>query len=384
MFSQEIINKFKGIETPFYYYDIDLLKNTLETVKQSSEKYNFKVHYALKANSNNKILDLIRSYGLGADCVSGNEVLKALENGFAPEHIAFAGVGKTDKEIKIGLNAGIFSFNCESLAEIEVINEIAEKENKKAQIAIRINPNVDSKTHRKITTGLSENKFGINMEDLPRVIDQIKILRNINFVGLHFHIGSQITDMKVFKNLAIKVNEIQDYFSEKGIEIRHLNLGGGLGIDYVNPDEDLTPKFRNFFKTIADNLNVQPGQTVHFELGRSIIGQAGSLISKVLYVKEGSVKNFAVIDAGMNDLIRPALYDAVHKPENLTSAKAGQIYDLVGPVCESSDVFNEDIVLPQVQRGDLIALRSAGAYGEVMASAYNLKDFAKAYYSDIL
>ena len=385
MFSTATIEKFKQIETPFYYYDIEVLENTLKTVKNISEKYNFKVHYAFKANSNNKILSLIQQNGFGADCVSGNEVLKAIENGFTNSEIAFAGVGKTDKEIKIGLNAGIFTFNCESIPEMEVINEIAAQENKVARIAIRINPNVDSKTHEKITTGLNENKFGIHQKDLPKISKIIEKLKNIQLVGIHFHIGSQITDLSVFKDLCVRVNEIQAFFTEQNVPIEHVNLGGGLGISYENPNEDPTSRFEEYFKIFADNLELKSGQTVHFELGRSIIAQTGSLISKILYVKEGTKKDFLIIDAGMNDLIRPALYDAVHKVENLTStAEAEKKYDVVGPICESSDVFVRDIKLPQSLRGELVAIRSAGAYGEVMASAYNLKDFAKAYYSDIL
>jgi len=384
MFSETLIKKFEQIETPFYFYDVQLLQKTLETVKNASEKYNFSVHYALKANSNNRILELIQKNGFGADCVSGNEVLKALENGFSPSKIAFAGVGKTDKEIKIGLNSGIFSFNCESIPEIEVINQIAHKEGKLAKIAIRINPNVDSKTHKHITTGLSENKFGVNYEDLPELLKIIKPLKNIQLVGIHFHIGSQITNLSVFKDLCIRINEIQDIFVAQQTEIEHVNVGGGLGISYENPDEDATARFEEYFKIFADNLKLKPRQTVHFELGRSIIAQSGSLISKVLYVKKGNSKNFLILDAGMNDLIRPALYQAFHKIESLTSDKQDSVYDIVGPVCESTDVFVKDFKLPEAQRGDLVAIRSAGAYGEVMASAYNLKDFAKAYYSDIL
>ncbi len=384
MFSETLIKKFEQIETPFYFYDVQLLQKTLETVKNASEKYNFSVHYALKANSNNRILELIQKNGFGADCVSGNEVLKALENGFSPSKIAFAGVGKTDKEIKIGLNSGIFSFNCESIPEIEVINQIAHKEGKLAKIAIRINPNVDSKTHKHITTGLSENKFGVNYEDLPELLKIIKPLKNIQLVGIHFHIGSQITNLSVFKDLCIRINEIQDIFVAQQTEIEHVNVGGGLGISYENPDEDATARFEEYFKIFADNLKLKPRQTVHFELGRSIIAQSGSLISKVLYVKKGNSKNFLILDAGMNDLIRPALYQAFHKIESLTSGKQDSVYDIVGPVCESTDVFVKDFKLPEAQRGDLVAIRSAGAYGEVMASAYNLKDFAKAYYSDIL
>lgn len=383
MFSAATIEKFRKIETPFYYYDIAVLRKTLKTIREISEKYKFKVHYALKANSNNKILSLIQQNGFGADCVSGNEILKALENGFSSSEIAFAGVGKTDKEIKIALNANIFTFNCESIPEIEVINEIAKESGQIARIAIRINPNVDSKTHAKITTGLDENKFGIHQNDLPKISKIIEKLENIQFVGIHFHIGSQITKLSVFKDLCVRVNEIQEFFSSQNVDIEHVNVGGGLGIDYENPEEDDTSRLEEYFKIFADNLELKQGQTLHFELGRSVVAQSGSLISKVLYVKKGRKKDFLIIDAGMNDLLRPALYDAVHKVENLSSsAKEKKNYDVVGPVCESSDVFVKDLKLSESERGNLVAIRSAGAYGEVMASAYNLKDFAKAYYSE--
>ncbi len=384
MFSESEKKKFEQIETPFYYYNLEILEKTLKTISQISQKYNFKVHYALKANSNLKILKIIESYGLGADCVSGNEVLRALESGFSSNKIAFAGVGKTDSEIKIGLNANIFSFNCESIPEILIINEIAEKQRKKAPIAVRINPNVDSKTHKHITTGLNENKFGINIEDLPNLVEVIKSLKNIDFVGIHFHIGSQITDLSVFKDLSLKVNEIQSYFAEQNIDIQHVNLGGGLGISYENPDEDSTSRFEEYFKIFSENLKLKSYQTAHFELGRSIVAQSGSLISRVLYNKKSTTKNFLILDAGMNDLIRPALYQAYHKIENLNVRAMTCLYDVVGPVCESSDVFVKDYALGEAQRGDLIAIRSAGAYGEVMASNYNLKALAQAYYSNEL
>lgn len=383
MFTNEEILKFQNIPTPFYYYNIELLKQTLDIVLQESSKYNYQVHYALKANANNEILKLIQSYGFGADCVSGNEVAKAIECGFAQNEVVYAGVGKSDKEINIGIDNNIFCFNCESTAELEIINELASKKNKKARVALRINPNINAKTHHYITTGLEENKFGINIWELEGVLEILNGLKNIELIGLHFHIGSQITDLSVFKGLCIRVNEIQEWFSERNIKVEHINVGGGLGIDYEHPNKNAIADFKTYFKIFKDFIILKPEQKLHFELGRSIIAQCGTLISKVLYIKKGVNTNFAIVDAGMTDLIRPALYHAYHKIENISSNSSEiKRYDVVGPICESSDCFAKALNLPETQRGDLIAIRSTGAYGEVMASQYNLRDLAEAVYSE--
>lgn len=380
------LQKFKEIETPFFYYDESLLRETLKIIKSESDKHQFHVHYALKANANNRILELVKQAGLGADCVSGNEVLKAVEIGFESNNIAFAGVGKSDKEINIGLDFDIFSFNCESLQELIVINELAEKRDKTARVALRINPNVNAKTHHYITTGLEENKFGINPWEFEEVLKVLEECNHIKLVGLHFHIGSQITDLDVFKSLCLRVNEIQEWFISKQILVEHINVGGGFGIDYENVDENPIADFAAFFQLFADFLEVKPSQQVHFELGRAVVAQCGSLISRVLYIKNGQKTNFAILDAGMTELIRPALYQSYHKIENITQAGAqsSEKYDVVGPICESSDCFGKAVVLPLTKRNDLIAIRSAGAYGEVMSSAYNLRDKAIAVYSSDL
>jgi len=381
MFSTEQINKFKTTPTPFYYYDLELLKNTLSIVKEEASKYNYHVHYAFKANSNPKILELVHSYDFGADCVSGNEVKRAIETNFSPQKIVFAGVGKSDEEINIGLDNDIFCFNCESIPEIEVINELAQQKNKTTQIALRINPNVNANTHQYITTGLEENKFGINMWELDNVLATLKTSNNIKLVGLHFHIGSQITDLSSFKGLCLRVNEIQEWFYNHHIIVDHINVGGGLGIDYENPNQNPIPDFKTYFKLFNDFIELRPQQELHFELGRSIVGQCGSLITKVLYVKKGVNTDFAIVDAGMTELIRPALYQAVHSISNITSTdKETARYDVVGPICESSDCFAKALSLPITKRGDLIAIHSSGAYGEVMTSQYNLRDTVKAVY----
>lgn len=374
--------RFKTLETPFYYYDMELLRETLKRYTDELKKYNYHAHYALKANANVRVLSLIKDFGLGADCVSGNEVSLALKTGFSPDKVVYAGVGKSDKEIKTALEGGIFCFNCESVPEIEVINSIAESMGKKVGIALRINPDIDAHTHKYISTGRSQDKFGISPWMFDDVLATIKKSSNIKLIGLHFHVGSQITDLNVFSMLCKRINELQKWFIERGIFIENINLGGGLGIDYVNPDENPISDFKNYFSIINSNLIVYPGQKIHFEPGRTIVAQCGSLISRVLYVKMGKGKKFAILDAGMNDLIRPALYQASHRIDNLTSKGRMMRYDVVGPVCESSDRFGKNLLLPQTKRGDLVAIRSAGAYGQVMAMRYNQKDIAPEYFSE--
>jgi len=370
--------------TPFYYYDLKLLDDTLDAINDAIDGTNFKVHYAIKANANDEILSRVKAKGLGIDCVSGNEVRKAIDSGFLAKNISFAGVGKTDEEIAYGLDHDIFTFNVESLAELKVIDELAKEKQKVAGIAIRLNPNVNAKTHHYITTGLEENKFGINAWELPELFEMLPTLKKLSLKGIHFHIGSQINDLTVFKSLCNRVNDFQKQFKDHGIALDHVNVGGGLGVNYTNPDEESIPDFNSFFQVFKDFLVVEPGQEVHFELGRSVVAQCGSLISKVLYIKEGIKTNFAIIDAGMTELIRPALYQSYHKIENIsaTSKENSKKYDVVGPICESSDCYGKAISLPETKRGDLIAIRSTGAYGEVMSSFYNLREKAKAFYSE--
>lgn len=366
--------------TPFYLYDVGLLRETIETAISEAQKYGYELHYALKANFSEQILNIISSYGMGADCVSGNEIDWAVRTGFKPEKIVFAGVGKTDDEINLALNHNIFCLNCESLQEISVINQLAGLKNQKASIALRINPDIDAQTHRFITTGLNENKFGINYSDLDKVLNEIAGFKNIRLKGLHFHIGSQILNLKPFKELCLKINQILNLAGE----LEFVNVGGGLGIDYIEPEQNRIPDFKNYFKVFNDNLQLNSGQKVHFELGRSIVGQCGSLISRVLYVKPGNSRNYLILDAGMTHLIRPALYQAHHKIENLSSGLAeGNKYDIVGPICESSDVFAQELSFPTTERGDIIQIKSAGAYGEAMSSQYNMKTLFPSVFTEI-
>ena len=378
------IDKLKALPTPFYYYDVKLLQDTLDMVKNEAGKYGYHAHYAVKANANPRILSIIAENGLGADCVSGGEVKAALDAGFPADKIVFAGVGKADWEINLGLDNDIFCFNVESAVELEIIDELAAAKNKVASVALRINPEVDAHTHAKITTGMKENKFGINLSQLGQVLDNLANLKNVKLIGIHFHIGSQITDMSAFRNLVIRVNEIQEDLEARGIRIENVNFGGGLGIDYYHPNHLPIPAFDNYFAVFNKLLKIRPGQQVHFEPGRSVVAQCGTLISKVLYVKEGETKKFAILDAGFTELIRPAMYDAYHRIENISSDEDVELYDVVGPICESSDVFGKDVELNKAHRGALIALRSAGAYGEVMASQYNCRQLPKAYYSDTI
>ncbi len=379
------VDKLNSIATPYYYYDTQLLRKTLEVIKQECEKHeNFHVHYAVKANANPKILRIISQYGFGADCVSGGEIKAALEAGFPADSVVYAGVGKSDWEINLGLEKGIACFNVESIAELEVIEELAVAANKTANVAFRINPNIGAHTHANITTGLAENKFGIAMQDMENVIERATTMKNINVVGLHFHIGSQILDMGDFKALCNRINELQLQLDKHHIHVQSINVGGGLGVNYDSPDRQPIPDFQEYFHTYAKHLRLIEGQQLHFELGRSVVAQCGSLISRVLYVKQGSHKQFAILDAGMTDLIRPALYQALHKIQNLTSNEPTEVYDVVGPICESSDVFAKAIDLNKCHRGDLIAIRSAGAYGEIMASAYNCRQLPKGYITEDL
>lgn len=379
-------DKFQEWQTPFYYYDMDLLRATLcEIQRACANTENLYVHYAVKANANPALLAVIAAAGLGADCVSGGEILAALNAGFTAGKIVFAGVGKSDWEIRTALEHDIFCFNVESLPELDNINDLAAEMGRTARVALRINPNVDAHTHKKITTGMAENKFGIAMEDMLPAIRHAAGLPCVECVGLHFHIGSQILDLGCFPALARRINELQDQLDAAGIHLTHINVGGGLGIDYAAPLENPMPKFGEYFDSFLSHLKLRPGQQLHFEPGRSVVGQCGHLISRVLYVKQGAAKQFLILDAGFTDLIRPAMYGAHHAITNLTStAGEEETYDVVGPICESSDVFATDVRLPRSRRGDLIALHSAGAYGEVMASTYNCRNLPQVHTSDEL
>lgn len=373
------IEKFDKLETPFYYYDTHLLRQTLNTVKDELKNYpQYQMHYAIKANANPAILEIIGKCGFGADCVSGGEIEAAIKAGIPASKIAYAGVGKTDREILLALEHNIMCFNVESFEELEIINMLAGEKGTTANVAIRFNPDIKAHTIDNIATGKKENKFGIAIDMVDEVIDRVKTLGNINFKGIHLHIGSQILEMNDFVKLASTVNSLVETFESKGLPISDINVGGGLGIDYSDPDFGAIPDFKSYFNVFKQNLQIGD-RKLHFELGRSIVAQCGSLICRVTYVKKAPVKEFVIVDAGMNDLVRPAMYKAYHKIENISSPYETKCYDVVGPVCESSDVFGKDIMLNETRRGDLIAIRSAGAYGESMASTYNLRKLPLSY-----
>ncbi|MDR1415133.1 MAG: diaminopimelate decarboxylase [Odoribacteraceae bacterium] len=378
------LQSFQTLETPFYYYDLDLLHETLRAAVDEASKHYFELHYAVKANANPRLLEVINRHGLGADCVSGNEIRAAIAAGFPADTIVYAGVGKTDREIRLALEAGIGCFNCESFPELEVINGLAASLGVRARVALRVNPNVDAHTHHHITTGMEENKFGFQLDEVVEAVDRCRFLPHLNWMGLHFHVGSQITDPTVFRALVDRVNDLQSFLVECGMAPAEVNFGGGLGVDYDDPDGCPVPDFATYFGIFADHFEAREGQRVHFEPGRSIVAQCGTLVSRVTFVKEGRHKRFVILDAGMSDLIRPALYQAHHRIENLTNPSGETaVYDVVGPICESADCFDKEVVLPIAHRGDLVALRSCGAYGEVMASRYNLRDLPAARFAGV-
>ena len=392
------IEKLKKYETPYYYYNTSLLNETIAEALRLAKQHNLKIHFSLKSNFNEKIVRLFASHEeIGADCVSGGEVDYSLKF-FPKEKIVFAGIGKTDKEIENAVDNGIFCLNVESYEELENLNEICKRKKKKMNFATRINPNIEAHTHEKIITGLNENKFGIYLEeDENKYYNKIKEvyfnLNNkyeyLNFIGLHFHIGSNILNFTDFAVLCKKIDKIVDKLNDNNISITYLNLGGGLGVDYNETYLHPIPDFEGYFNTyltnltclqkIGPNYNGNKNITLHFELGRSLIAQSGYVISKVNYVKEGIKKKFAILDAGMNDLIRPAMYDALHQIERVELNDEKEMYDVVGPICESSDVFAKNYTMDKLQKGDYVLIRTAGAYGESMASKYNFRKLIQGY-----
>jgi diaminopimelate decarboxylase len=383
VFSSAIVKRFKNLSTPFYYYDISILENNLKLLSNCIEDFN-KVHFSVKSNTNPKLLNLIKSYGLGIDAVSSNEIKHCLELGFDSKDVVFAGVGKSDQEIKYAIKNNISYFNAESIQEIEVINAISNKLSRRTNVSIRINPNIKTDTHKKIQTGSSDDKFGVDLNDLY-YIPKLNNLENIRITGIHFHIGSQLINLKPFNELCETSNDVLNYLKENGLKIKNINVGGGLGINYENPEKNLLSNFKDFISLFNKKIKKEKGQFIDFELGRSIVGQCGFLISKILYSKKSYDRNFLILDSGMNNLIRPALYNSRHKISNITSKhKSFLNYDVVGPICESSDTFAKDYKLIKSNRGDLIVIHSCGAYGESMSSNYNLRDNINSYYSDTI
>lgn len=383
MLSRQIALKLKGYETPYYLYDINLFRQTLESVVYESKKYDYKVHYAIKANYDDYLLQIIKEYGIGIDCASGNEVKKAIEAGFDPKGIVYAGVGKRDKEIKYAIEQDILTINCESIEELKVVNKFAAEAGKIVDIALRVNPDIDPKTNHCIDTGQADSKFGISYEEILDSANEIKALKSLNIIGIHLHIGSQIRELHVFENMCNKVNVIVENLERLGFEFSFVDVGGGLGINYDVPENEPIPNFASLFSIVHNYLNVGK-KSIHFEFGRSIVGECGELITTVLFNKTTATgRRLVIVDSSMTELVRPAMYGSYHNIENITSENEKKIkYTVVGTACESTDVFDASVSLKETKRGDLLTIKSAGAYGMSMASRYNLHDLPPAIYSD--
>ena len=319
MLSRQIAQKLRGYETPFYLYDTALLRQTLESVVYESKKYGYKVHYAIKANYDDHLLAIIREYGLGIDCASGNELRKAIEAGFDPKGIVYAGVGKRDKELRYAIEQDILAINCESIEELELVDALAGEAGRVADVALRINPDIDPKTNHCIDTGQADSKFGISYEEVLEHAKEIRALKYINIIGLHLHIGSQIRELHVFENMCNKVNVIVENLEKLGCSFRFVDVGGGLGVNYDVPENEPIPNFASLFSIVHNHLSVGDRE-VHFEFGRSIVAECGELITKVLFNKPTATgRKLVIVDASMTELIRPALYGSYHNIENITS-----------------------------------------------------------------
>lgn len=388
MVTAEKLSALSALRTPFYFYDMDLFQRTVEEAASCAARYGVDVHYAAKANCDARLMSIIASTGFGADCVSEGELRLALDAGVPASKIEFSGVGKSDREILEAIRAGIGSINVESVQELYIVDAIAEHYGLVANVSLRINPNIDAHTFRYVTSGLYANKFGIPRSEFEAAAKMLSECRNIRFKGLHFHIGSQIRDLEnVFTLVCDNANETIAWFESRGFKVENVNLGGGLGVNYEDPDGEQVPDFDTWFRVIAERIDRTGGRRVHVEPGRAFVAQCATLISRVLFVKDSGSKTFLVLDAGMNNMVRPAFYGAYHRIENLSASlrpALGEtcLYDIVGPVCESSDTWGKNRRMALSVRGDLVAVRSAGAYGQAMQNSYNLRPMAQTVYSD--
>lgn len=369
-------------ETPFYLYSRQQIEANCNAVLQTGQGLPFMACYALKANYNPHLLAIIRDCGFGADVVSGGELQFALRLGFAPQKIVFAGVGKTPAEIELAVNSGIHSLNVESAAELQIIAGIAEKLRKPVRIALRVNPDVEAQTHKYISTGRYINKFGIDIAQARPLFKKAAAHKWLEPEGIHVHIGSQITTREPFLETIDVLLKLSEELKQSGVPIKYLDLGGGIGIDYQNnfrTQKPATDYFNDILKPYLQGFK-ETGLKLVVELGRSVIANAGMLVSRVLLRKETPLKKFIVVDAAMNNLIRPSLYSAHHEiiPLHLQNRKKETV-DVVGPVCESSDFLAKDRTLEQLQQGEFLAVSAAGAYGQVLSSNYNLRPTIKEY-----
>ncbi|MBW2172884.1 MAG: diaminopimelate decarboxylase, partial [Deltaproteobacteria bacterium] len=356
------------VGTPFYLYSHATLRHHFLTFDKAFEGVPHLICFAAKSNSNLSVLSLFAGLGGGLDIVSGGELFRGLEAGIPPERIVYSGVGKREDEIVYALQSGILMFNIESFQELEFIDRCAARLKKKAPIALRVNPDVDPKTHPYISTGLKKNKFGLGMESAADVYKSATAFSNVEVIGISCHIGSQVTEVGPFVDALDRLKALIASLETHGISISYLDLGGGLGITY---DQESPPHPNEYGRAILEALGETPC-TLVLEPGRVIVGNAGILVTKVLYTKSGETKDFVIVDAAMNDLIRPSLYDAYHAIQPVVQDQKGMIIaDIVGPICETGDFLARDREIPHVEAGNLLAVMSAGAYGFTMSSNYN-------------
>ncbi len=368
--NSDLISKIAAeVGTPFYLYSEQKLRDNFKSFADAVKPLKkATVCFAVKSNFNPTILKILAGMGAGADIVSGGELELALQAGVPADKIVFSGVGKTRAELTAAIMAGIKQINAESESEIRLINEIAIGLNKTAAVGIRVNPDVDARTHEKITTGKKENKFGIDWNDARRLFLSAEQFKGLSLHGIEVHVGSQILELSPFREAFVKTKKMLNDLKEHGVSIQTVDVGGGLGVAYKT--DESAPSPADYIAVLQDVLGDFDGEFV-FEPGRCISGDAGVLVASVVRVKQTGDKRFAVLDAGMSDLVRPAMYDAYHNIEALKGGEASERYDIVGPICESADIFGKDRMLPELNEGDLIAIETAGAYGAAMASNYN-------------
>lgn len=368
--NSDLISKIAAeVGTPFYLYSEQKLRDNFKSFADAVKPLKkATVCFAVKSNFNPTILKILAGMGAGADIVSGGELELALQAGVPADKIVFSGVGKTRAELTAAIMAGIKQINAESESEIRLINEIAIGLKKTAAVGIRVNPDVDARTHEKITTGKKENKFGIDWNDARRLFLSAEQFKGISLHGIEVHVGSQILELSPFREAFVKTKKMLNDLKEHGVLIQTVDVGGGLGVAYKT--DESAPSPADYIAVLQDVLGDFDGEFV-FEPGRCISGDAGVLVASVVRVKQTGDKRFAVLDAGMSDLVRPAMYDAYHNIEAVKSGEASERYDVVGPICESADIFGKNRMLPELNEGDLIAIETAGAYGAAMASNYN-------------
>jgi len=372
------------METPYYLYDLNLLESTLIQAQTAADLYNMKLMYAIKANTNKRVLEKIRSFGFGIDAVSIGEIELAIDNGFQPYQIVFAGSGKTKREITRALEYGIAVIHCESIQEWDFITSTI-TENCPTRIALRINPNVNVDTHVNIQTGGENHKFGISIREAQELIDRLITSESqIMPCGFHFHVGSQITQMDFFEDMSRAVKRFLSTLPAD-FEFDYLNLGGGLGVNYEDPEQDCMPNFLGWMRAIRPHFSSEDFPIIHLEPGRSLVAQCGRIISEVLYVKERPGEKIAILDAGMNDLMRPALYDARHlvtMHNDQYNTNETNMYTVAGPSCESTDTFGKNFELPILKTGEHVAIHTCGAYAESMRLNYNHRGSATCVYCE--